>query len=155
MKDQTKTRILRAYQVHKSIRKVSRIFGLSFGTIHQVLKEKKALLPWDGFKRVVRSRSGRRGPVTKWIEKHPGIVMPSNVRDVVKLTGCASKDAHSWKVARWNKLKRAAKKVVPSKIIKTRRYQKLEIELLDGTVLGVEELLSLEKKLEEKKEKKT
>jgi hypothetical protein len=153
MKEQIKIRVLRAYQVHKSIRKVSKLTGFSYGTIHAVLKEKKALLPWDGFKRVERSRTGRRGPVTRWIEKHPGVVLSSSIKEVSKITGCSLQEVHSWKVARWFKLKQAVKKVVPEKIIKSRRYQKLEIELLDGTILGAEELLGLEKTLKEKEKK--
>lgn len=150
MKEQIKQKILRAYQVYKSIRKVTKLTGFSYGTVHAVLKERKALLPWSGFDRVERWKGGNRGVVSRWIDYHPGVVLPTSVREISKITGCKNSDVHSWKVARWKKLKLIAKKVVPDKIIKTRRYGKLEIELVDGTILGASELFNLEQKLREK-----
>ncbi len=146
MKELLKSRIARAYQVHKSIRKVSKILGLSYGTIHSVLKERKALLPWSGFERVSRWKGGRRGFVTRWIQKHPNVVIPTSVNQIVELTGCKEAEARSWKIARWAKMKRIAKKLVPKKLILNFSFDKLLINLVDKTSLGFEELSSLEEK---------
>lgn len=146
MKDQTKNRIVKAYQVYKSIRKVAKILGLSYGSVHAVLKSRKALLPWSGFARVKRWRGGNRGIVTRWLERHPGTVLPPTLREIAKLVGCEVKDVHSWKTARWAKMKRLARKFVSKKIVKGWDYKRLEIHLLDGSALGAEELFSLAEK---------
>jgi hypothetical protein len=151
MRETSKDKIVRAYQVHKSIRKVSKLLRLSYGTIRNVLKERNALLPWSGFDRVKRWQGGNRGVVTRWIERHPTVVLPRKTRDLARLIGCSLDDAHSWKVARWSKAKRIALKIIPRKIIKSMRYGKLEIELVNGTVLSVEELFAMHKKLQEEK----
>lgn len=151
MKETTKQKVLRAYQVHKSIRKVSTLTGLSYGSVQKILKDRKALLPWDGFKRVKRWRGGNRGPVARWIERHPSVVLPTSSKEIARITSCPIKDAQSWKVARWKRLKRVVEKVVPKKIIRTWRYGKLEVELVDGTILTAEEVFEMERKMEEKK----
>lgn len=154
MKETKKDRIVRAYQVNKSIRKVAALVKVSYGTVHNVLEERGVLLPWSGFTRVNRWRGGNRGAVARWIEHHQDVVLPPNTRDLARLTGLTIKDAHSWKVARWNKMKRLASLVVPKGIIKKMRYSKLEIDLLDGTILTATELFEMYRKLEERKGKR-
>jgi len=151
MKEQMKLRIVRAYQVHKSIRKVAKILGVSYGTIHAILKERKALQPWSGFNKIDRWKGGNRGPVTRWIQKHPDVVLSSSIEEIASLVGCEPRFARSWKVARWEKMKRIAKKLVPKKIIKKMSYDQLKIFLVDGSALTAEELFSLQEKAKLKK----
>lgn len=140
-------KVLRAYQVYKSIRTVARILQVSYGSVHKILEDQGALLPWDGFNRVNRWKGGNRGPVTRWIEHHPSVVLPVSCRELAKLTGCSEKETHSWKVARWSRMKRLSSKLIPKKIIKKMDYRHLLIHLVDGSSLGAEELFKMSEKI--------
>jgi hypothetical protein len=150
MTQQQKNRIVKAYSVYKSIRKVSRITSLSYGSVHAILKEAGILLPWSGFDRVNRWKGGNRGVVTRWIELHPSVVLPTKTREIARIIGCKTEDVHSWKVARWAKMKRVARKIVPKQIIKSMSFRKMQILLIDGKILGPEELFTMSKQLLEK-----
>jgi hypothetical protein len=151
MKQQTKNRVVKAYQIFKSIRKVSEIIGISYGSVHAILKEAKALRPWSGFNTIKRWKGGNRGPVTRWLEAHPGVVLPKKNKEIARLIGCSTANVHSWKEGRWYKMKAISKRLIPSKIIKRLDYRTLSIILLNGEVLGYEELLDMDRKLKEKK----
>lgn len=150
MKDQLKNRIEKAYSVYRSIRKVASIVGVSYGSVHAVLQERSKLLPWSGFDRVKRWQGGNRGIVARWVERHPSVVMPVKVEDIAKMVGCSRKDAHSWKVARWARMKRVMKMLKIEKVVKRMNYARLEIVLEDGQVLKPDLLFDMEKKLKRK-----
>jgi len=154
MREGDKQRILRAYQVKKSIRVVSRLTGKSYGTIYNVLKEKEALIPWSGFDRIKRWKGGNRGPVSRWISLHENVVLPVRNKEIASLVGCKLSDVHSWKVARWAKIKHVLKVAVPKKIIKSLSYNRLEVTLIDGSVMGADELFRFAEELRLEKEGK-
>jgi hypothetical protein len=154
MKQQTKLRVIKAYQIFKSIRKVSEIIGISYGSVHAILKEANALRPWSGFETIQRWKGGNRGPVTRWIEAHPEVVLPKKRREIAKLIGCSVQEVQNWKMGKWNKVRVISKEIIPRSIIKKMDYRNLSIVLLNGEVLGYEELFKLKEQLMKKEKSK-
>lgn len=132
-------KVLRAYQFYKSKRKVASALGLSVETVTKILREKKVMKPWSGFKGIKPWRGGNRGPVTRWIQEHPGIQLPSKPKQIAKLIGCTVTDVHSWRTARLAKFKKLLP-LVPKEAVQTIRSRTLQVQLRDGKLLGLEDL---------------
>jgi hypothetical protein len=138
-------KVVKAYLFFKSRRKTAAILGIPQTRVSEILHRRKAMRPWSGFATVKRWRGGNRGPVTRWIQAHPGVVLPKKTRELAKLVGCTPEDVHSWKTARAAKFKQLVATIVPKEAISSIVQRKLEVRLTSGKLLTFETLLELEK----------
>jgi len=148
-------KVLKAYQVYRSIRKVAALMGCSYGSIQAVLKRHNATLPPDGFARVKHWTGGNPGPVTMWFTDHPNVALPSTTREIALVTGCSPEEINSWRTARRSKFLQMVEVVVPKPIIRCLRKVRFEVVLVDGRVVGYEELEGLYKEAKRDNHKTT
>lgn len=83
-----KEKILRAYQVHKSTRKVAKLLGCSNATVWKVLKSSGVPVRKSGIPADARWNKGRRGSVAIWVSSHPNVVLPPTAKEIMSLTSC-------------------------------------------------------------------
>lgn len=91
-------KIWRAYQTHKSCRKVAEIYGMSYQTVRRYLKEAGYELQKPGGYHL----KGKKVPpfhygcLAKWLRANPGVKLPRSPSAIADLTGCSLDSVKSY-----------------------------------------------------------
>lgn len=84
-------KIWRAYQTHKSCRKVASLYGISYQTVRRLLKEAGYEIQQPGGHHL----KGKKIPpyhfgcLAKWLRDHKGKKLPRSPKEISELTGCS------------------------------------------------------------------
>ena len=84
-------KIIRAYQVHKSCRKIAAIFHISYKTIARYLHEANVPMnPVGGtiFKGKPKTEY-HTSCLARWLRDNPGVKLPKSPKKISEITGCS------------------------------------------------------------------
>lgn len=84
-------KIVSAYRLHLSTRKVAKLLGLSARTVASVIRSYNAsiLLPPGGASMKGKpSPHGMNGSFARYVRAHPDVRFPRSVSAIVEMTGC-------------------------------------------------------------------
>lgn len=88
-------KVVRAYQMTKSVRRAAALLHIGYTKVWMVLKEQNVERQPVGMQAKYRYNGGRVGAVKMYAKKHPGVVLPTDSAALAALVGC-SRGAARW-----------------------------------------------------------